>query len=438
MAEVASHANVVTFPQRKKRSEKPRKTGLNRNREGSVRKINGKVYVDFIYLGERVRETSGLEWNEKNAKQVREQLDKIIVSIKAGTFRFAEVFPESKNCDFFTAKEREVYQLKQTPEQVACKGFFDSWYELVKSSKRITGRTLLGYKRYMELYLSPFFGSMTFADLNAQTFEKFIVWARQQHYRKKEISGNTINKCFTILKMICKTVSIEYGWGNTYNPFFGFKKLPEDDPYEDIFPFSVEEQQQLIEHLPDHWKPYFRFAFCAGLRPGEQIAIKPEDIDWKQGVLNIRRAMTLDEEGKKVVGRTKNRYSRRTIKLIPVMLDALQEQKRIHDRFQSEYFFCSTTGAQVNVHNLRARVWIPALKRAGLQFREMKQTRHTFATIALSCGESPLWIASVMGHRNTAMIIKVYSKYIEKARGAEDGGFFNTTLQGGKGSNREG
>lgn len=434
MAEKASLARVVTFPRKKRLDEQSRKTGLNRNREGSVRKINGKVYVDFMYLDERVRESSGLVWNEKNAKTVREQLDKIIVAIKSATFRFAEVFPESKNRDHFTAKEREVYRLKETPEQVGCKGYFDNWIDLVKGSKRVTGRTLLGYKRYMELYLSPFFGKMTFADLNANTFEKFVVWSRQQRYREKEISGNTINKCFTILKMICKSASIEYGWGSSYNAFFGFKKLPEDDPYEDIFPFSVEEQQQLVNHLADHWKPYFRFAFCAGLRPGEQIAIRSEDIDWKKGLLSIRRAMTLDEDGKKVMGTTKNRYSRRTIKLIPVMLNALEEQKQIHDRFKSEYFFCTTTGAQVNVHNLRNRVWIPALRDAGLQFREMKQTRHSFATIALSCGENPLWIASVMGHRNTDMIIKVYSKYIEKARGAADGGLLNSTLLSSKGN----
>jgi len=61
----------------------------------------------------------------------------------------------------------------------------------------------------------------------------------------------------------------------------------------------------------------------------------------------------------------------------------------------------------------------------------MKQTRHTFASIALSCGESPLWIARVMGHRNMDMIIKVYSKYIVKASGAEDGEFLN----GNKGGN---
>jgi integrase len=42
------------------------------------------------------------------------------------------------------------------------------------------------------------------------------------------------------------------------------------------------------------------------------------------------------------------------------------------------------------------KVWNSALKKTGLKYREMKQTRHSFATNALSCGENPLWIAKVM------------------------------------------
>ena len=69
------------------------------------------------------------------------------------------------------------------------------------------------------------------------------------------------------------------------------------------------------------------------------------------------------------------------------------------------------------------------MKRAGLVYREMKQTRHTFTTLALSCGENPLWIARVMGHRNTEMIIKVCSKYIKDAGGSRDGGLINGILR---------
>jgi len=75
------------------------------------------------------------------------------------------------------------------------------------------------------------------------------------------------------------------------------------------------------------------------------------------------------------------------------------------------FFFSSPIGALVDTSYLQRRVWKPALKKGGLDYREMKQTRHSFATNALSCGENPHWIARVMGHRDTDMIIRVYGKY---------------------------
>lgn len=188
----------------------------------------------------------------------------------------------------------------------------------------------------------------------------------------------------TIFKIICKSAALEYGWADSFKPFFGFRKLQEDDPYEDIHPFSIQEQRRLINRLPDHWKPYFRFAFASGLRAGEQIAIRPEDIDWERGFLHIRRAMTLDAVGKRVLGRTKNRCSRRTVKLIPAMLAALKAQAEICQEFKGRYFFCIRTGACIDINNLRDRAWRTALKKAKIPYLEMKQTRHTFATMGLS------------------------------------------------------
>jgi integrase len=271
---------------------------------------------------------------------------------------------------------------------------------------------------------------MTFADLNKSTFDKFISWAKKQKFRKRTISNKTVNKIFVPLKMICRDASIEYGWGSTYNPFYGFKRLPEDDPYEKLFPFTLDEQNKIIQNLPDHWKPYFDTAFKIGLRQGEQLAIKPADIDWTKGLLRIRRAITRNESGKIMVGKTKNKYSRRTIKLIPVMRDALENQKKVYGRFKGEYFFCSKTGTMIDTSNLRRDVWNPVFEKTGIEYREMKQTRHSFATNALSCGENPLWIAKVMGHRDTDMVIRVYSKYIENAMGCQDGESLNKYFQG--------
>jgi integrase len=434
----SSTAMVIPFPvSNQDIKQKSRKHGLNSNKDGSVRKINGKVYVDFVYLDERVREPSGLVWNYKNAKYVRNQLDKIVVAIKSGTFRYAKVFPDSKRAGHFIEKERALCGGNKTPDEVLVKDHIWIWYNLLKGSGRVTGRTLGGYKSNIDLYLLPFFGDMSFANLNVFVFDEFISWARKRKYRGKPIGNETINKVFIPFKMICRSAAIKYGWGGTYNPFFGFKRLPEGDPIEKIFPFSSEEQLTLTTAITDHWKPYFRSAFAIGLREGEQIGLKPHDIDWAKKLLHVRRAITLDEDGKKIEGRTKNRYSRRTIKLIPVMFDALKAQKDVHDRCGGEYFFCTPKGNPVCPSNLRLRVWIPALKEAGLEYREMKQTRHSFATVALSCGESPLWIAKVMGHRNTEMVIKVYSKYIENAGRSTDGALLNEILQGNESGKEE-
>ena len=427
---IGSQAKVFQFPQSKKREEKPRKAGINLNKEGSVRKLNGKVYVDFIYLGKRIRESSGLDWNETNAKTVRKQLDKIIFEIKAETFKFARVFPKSKKADYFSKIELSLGGKVKTPDQVTLNEYAWDWYELLKDSERVSQRTLWGYKSYLTKYLIEYFGKLTFADLNKSVFDKFVSWAKKQRYRKKSISNESINKIFVPLKMICKDVAIEYGWGSTYNPFYGFKKLPEDDAYEKIFPFSLDNQNRLIANLPEHWKPYFLFAFCSGVRQGEQIAIKPGDINWSKEILRISRAVTRDADGKIMMGKTKNKYSRRTIKLIPVMRDALELQKKVYDQFKGEYFFCSTSGKMIDTSHLRQRVWQPALKKAGLDYREMKQTRHSFATNALVSGENPLWIAKVMGHRDTDMIIRVYSKYIEDAGGQKDGNSLDAAYQG--------
>ena len=215
-----AEAHVIEFP--KKRNQKQRKSGLNVNKEGSVRKINGQVYIDFKYLNERVRENSGMSWNEKNAKLVREQLDKIIFAVKEGTFRYAKVFPQSKKADHFTDKETELFLINKTPEQVMFKDYAWPWYDLLKGSGRVTERTLLSYKGFINSYLFPFFGDMSFARFNKSTIDKFIYWSRNQKYRGYTISNESVNKLLTLLKMIVKDAAIEYAWGSTFNPFFWF------------------------------------------------------------------------------------------------------------------------------------------------------------------------------------------------------------------------
>ena len=50
----------------------------------------------------------------------------------------------------------------------------------------------------------------------------------------------------------------------------------------------------------------------------------------------------------------------------------------------------------------------------------MYQTRHTFASLMLSHGEDPLWIARMLGHTTLQMVFQHYGKFIRN-RARKDG-----------------
>jgi integrase len=108
------------------------------------------------------------------------------------------------------------------------------------------------------------------------------------------------------------------------------------------------------------------------------------------------------------------------------MLDPLFEALRKHRqeaRGGTTYVFPGKTGKPLEVNNLRNRVWYPAIAAAGLRRRTMYQTRHTFASLMLSHGEDPLWVARMLGHTSLDMIFKHYGKFIRN-RSRKDGGRF--------------
>jgi integrase len=204
-------------------------------------------------IDNRIRENSQLDWTAGNVKHVREQLDKIVIAIKSGQFRFAEVFPSSRKKDHFSEKERQLFGSDRTPGQVNFAEYAEQWYELLKSSERVSKRTLWGYNSYIENYLVPYFGELTFSDLNKAVFDQFVLWAKNLSLRRQSISNETINKIFVPMKMICKDAAIACGWQSNFNPFFGFKRLPEGSSYENIQPFTLAEQARIIRALPIHW-----------------------------------------------------------------------------------------------------------------------------------------------------------------------------------------
>jgi hypothetical protein len=66
---------------------------------------------------------------------------------------------------------------------------------------------------------------------------------------------------------------------------------------------------------------------------------------------------------------------------------------------------------------MREVIWKPALEKAGIEYRPMMQTWHTFATITLSEGENIGWVQHLLGHSSLQMIFTKDYAWIPKETG---------------------
>lgn len=64
---------------------------------------------------------------------------------------------------------------------------------------------------------------------------------------------------------------------------------------------------------------------------------------------------------------------------------------------------------------IRKTMWAHAVKKAGVWYRRPYQTRHNYASMMLSAGEHPMWVAMQMGHSDWTMIARAYGRWMPSA-----------------------
>ena len=138
-------------------------------------------------------------------------------------------------------------------------------------------------------------------------------------------------------------------------------------------------------------------AVHAGLRQGELLALKWEDLDLEAGTLRVRRTLTY-AGGKHSLAEPKTKKSRRTVRLtagsVTTLRGHLERQVGEMDRLGPLYrpgglVFANEVGGIINPPNLRNRSFARLLERAGLPKIRFHDLRHTCATLLLSATSTP-------------------------------------------------
>ena len=381
----------------------------------SIRNNNGLLFFDFRYQGHRCREYTKLADTAANRKTMQKVLDKIEAEITLGTFDYGRYFQGSKNAARFQVTNGSNAQSSSTP---IYKVFVETWYEenlpLWRRSHAATIRSTL------DKHIVPWFGNTEIGNTTKADVLQFRAELAKLPGRggNSTLSPKTINRIVQILGQILEEAADRYEFNN---PATKIKRLKQ--PRSDIHPFSLEQVRLLIASIRKDYKNYLTVRFFTGLRTGELNGLKWKYVDFERRQILVRETIVrgLNEY-------TKTDGSQREVDMCQPVYEALKAQKD-SARDISEYVFCNAEGEPIDVDNFTNRVWYPLLRHLGLEKRRPYQTRHTAATLWLAAGENPEWVARQLGHVNTIMLFKVYSRFIPNLT-RQDGSAFDRIITG--------
>jgi integrase len=168
---------------------------------------------------------------------------------------------------------------------------------------------------------------------------------------------------------------------------------------------SPEEAEQLLAVLPDRDRPVWATALYAGLRRGELMALRWNDVDLATGVIRVERAY---DDKEHVIVEPKSRAGRRAVPIVGALRDVLVEHKQ-HQGRDKGLVFGSTEERPFQPSNLWRRAQ-RAWRRASLEPIGLHEARHTFASVLIAAGVNAKAITTYMGHASIQTTYDLYGK----------------------------
>lgn len=353
------------------------------------------IEINFRYRGTLCRERLKLKPTPTNLTRADRFRSSVVLAIENGTFEYDISFPDSIRAKQFNPA---------TAPKTSTESHLDTWLDWQKS--HLKASTWKDYQKIIRGHILPSFSNTELADINKIEIRQ---WCSTITAGNKRIA-NILSVFRSALQSALDNGLI------TSNPLDGFsyKRKESIKKASDVDPFTIEEQTRILAALTSaQAKNLIQFALWTGLRTSELVALDWADIDLTTGECRVNKAWTQDSAEPEV---PKTKSGIRTIKLLPPAIDALRAQK--------EYTYLKGLEVFQNPLNLRRwtgdqqirQMWVTIMKKSGVRYRRPYQTRHTYASMMLSAGENPMWVAKQMGHTDWTMIAKVYGKWMPDAQ----------------------
>ena len=294
---------------------------------------------------------------------------------------------------------KEIHN-KKNQLQIICTNFAD--YGLSNLKLNEAKRTENTAKEYMQIFLTkikPYFKNFDIKDIKRNDLMKW-----QKDLKDSGLSGKRINNIRSIFNFILEEARKDELIEKNYFTLVDREKIEKQE----ISPFSFDEARLILSKATGWQKEFFQISFFTGMRTGELLALKWEDINFVSKTITIRRSIR-----KGVLRETTKTGETRIIDMLPIVEEAINNMRASSYLRNSFIFLSSSNSCYTDSGFIRKGSWTNTLKLCGLDYRTLYQTRHTFASNMISAGEDILWVSQMLGHANLQVTLTVYAKFIK-------------------------
>ena len=282
---------------------------------------------------------------------------------------------------------------------------YDRYLEEVeaKHGKKETYRQIEVYGR---LYIKPAIGKIQVKDITLYDLQRIINTAKPKRNNVDTLSKKSLKNL-----RACLTGFMKYCVNNYYcDPLRGELYIPVGHPTIGKDILQPDDIRKLFEPSDLWWYNCFLTMLLCGLRPGEALAIKRNDI--QGSVLYVNRAIN----GINEITPGKNRNSHRAVPMPELACRIIQDTIKRNDELglNTEWVFCGYNGEAGNQCALRKQ-WVKLRQERGFDDRiKLYSLRHTYVSIVsaqsmISEGN----LKQILGHSKSMDTFGVYGHRVD-------------------------
>ena len=291
--------------------------------------------------------------------------------------------------------------------------FLTLWLEDVHK-RSIRPRTYERYEEIVRLHLAPGIGYHQIQKLSAQHLQSF--------YAKKLEEGLSTTTVISFHNVLHKALETAVRWNLIARNPCDLVSPPRRKRFE-IRPLSMQQIHQFLAVARGHrQEALFILALATGMRRGELLALKWQDLDLEQGTLQVRRILTRIPS--KLPGKgyeeaePKTDKGRRSIALPSFAAEALKQHRLRQTEAKlkagpvwqdHDYVFCTSIGTHLNPTRDVLDALKSLLEKAGLPDIRFHDLRHSSATMLLGMKVHPKIVQELLGHSQIAITLDIYS-----------------------------